>query len=75
MEIEKEIVERYKTGINLRTLSKECKIPEKKLSKFLSEKGILRSRGAVKKYSYNDSVFDNYQRKLCLLVRIFDGRW
>lgn len=54
----KEIAERYLAGCNLRTLSKECGVSEKRLSHELRTAGILRGRGAVVKHSYDDHVFD-----------------
>lgn len=54
----KEIVERYLSGCNLRTLAKECGVGENRLSKDLKNAGILRPRGAVTRHTYDDHVFD-----------------
>lgn len=57
MDIEK-IKDMYVSGINLRTLSKECQIYEKKLSQILKNEGVLRNRGGVIKHTYNENSFD-----------------
>lgn len=54
----KEIIERYLKGCNLRTLSKECGIGENNLSKQLKDAGVLRSRGGVTRHTYDNHAFD-----------------